>query len=324
MGVGDVLASRAAAVAMYMLCSSTMLVWNKLAISLFPAQNLLLLLQLAFSATILWFLGASGRLDVDNLEWGKVKKYWAVAAVFLCNIYTNIMALKHTTVETVIVFRSLTTVIVAVCDWRGPPLSGPVLLTLIAIVVCCVGYVRAERGGVGVGGTPDDTGGARLGADSILWSCAYLVCQSVDCVYIKHVVSTVSMTSWGRSYYNNLLAMGPLVVAWVLSERQGELETLSAQGSFGAQALLAVGGSCVLGVCISVSAFHCRKQVDATSYSVIGNMNKVLTVLVNCSIWNKHASPAGVAWLMGCLVAGYAYSRVQIQVAEPPSSSKNK
>ena len=175
-----------------------------------------------------------------------------------------------------------------------------------------------------MGGTPDDAGGARLGAESILWSCAYLVCQSVDCVYIKHVVSTVSMTSWGRSYYNNLLAMGPLVVAWVLSERQGELETLSAQGSFGAQALLAVGGSCVLGVCISVSAFHCRKQVDATSYSVIGNMNKVLTVLVNCSIWNKHASPAGVAWLMGCLVAGYAYSRVQMEVAEPPSSSKSK
>ena len=46
-----------------------------------------------------------------------------VAAVFLLNIYTNMMALKGTTVETVIVFRSLTTVIVAMCDWRGQPVG---------------------------------------------------------------------------------------------------------------------------------------------------------------------------------------------------------
>eukprot|EP00802_Teleaulax_amphioxeia_P019752 Tamp_19998.p1 GENE.Tamp_19998~~Tamp_19998.p1 ORF type:complete len:338 (-),score=46.44 Tamp_19998:202-1215(-) len=327
--MASLLSSRTAAVVMYMLCSSTMLVSNKLAISLFPAPNLLLLLQLASSALILWLLGMSGRLKVDALEWEKLRAYWVVAAVFLLNIYTNIMALKTTTVETVIVFRSLTTVIVAVCDWRGQPLTAPVLSTLIAIVICCAGYVHAERsataaavdgtqgGGDGRGG---DGGVSGLSSVSLCWSFAYLICQSVDCVYIKHIVSTVDMTSWGRSYYNNLLAMGPLLAAWVFSEREREAQQLAGALSYATAPVLAVLLSCVLGLCISVTAFHCRKQVDATSYSVIGNMNKVLTVLINCAIWNKHASAAGVAWLMGCLFAGYIYSVVKVDDALPSSS----
>jgi hypothetical protein len=97
-------------------------------------------MQLASSALVLWLLGTCGRIDVDALDHKKLRAYWIVAAVFLLNIYTNIMALKHTTVETVIVFRSLTTVIVAFCDWHGPPLTAAVFATLVGIVVCCAGY----------------------------------------------------------------------------------------------------------------------------------------------------------------------------------------
>ncbi len=97
-------------------------------------------MQLASSALVLWLLGTCGRIDVDALDHKKLRAYWIVAAVFLLNIYTNIMALKHTTVETVIIFRSLTTVIVAFCDWHGPPLTAAVFATLVGIVVCCAGY----------------------------------------------------------------------------------------------------------------------------------------------------------------------------------------
>lgn len=61
-----------------------------------------------------------------------------MVAVFLLNIYTNMMALKSSNVETVIVFRSVTTVVVALGDsatLRGP--SGlpslPVMASLLSI-----------------------------------------------------------------------------------------------------------------------------------------------------------------------------------------------
>mmetsp|Transcript_12332 Transcript_12332/g.29515 ORF Transcript_12332/g.29515 Transcript_12332/m.29515 type:complete len:342 (-) Transcript_12332:23-1048(-) len=289
------------AVLMYMACSSTMLVVNKLAIQLFPAPNLLLVIQLSSSALVLWLLGQNGVLQVDSLQWDKLSKYWVVAAVFLLNIYTNIMALRSSNVETVIVFRCLTTVVVAVGDFkalRGEGLpSLPVMGSLLSICVFAGCYVYSEsRTGVQV--------------ENYSWVIAYVVAQSIDCLYIKHIVSTVQMTSWGRSFYNNVLAMGPLLLPWYLSDSE-TVATLQTKGSFGAGALWAVVLSCVLGLCISVTAFHCRGKVSATSYSVIGNMNKVLTVLINCLIWNQHASATGVFWLMCCLVAGWAYSKVK-------------
>eukprot|EP00976_Prorocentrum_cordatum_P019791 401287-Prorocentrum_minimum.AAC.1 len=35
---------------------------------------------------------------------------------------------------------------------------------------------------------------------------------AVDMVYIKYIVDTVPMTSWGRVYYQNLLALPPLLI----------------------------------------------------------------------------------------------------------------
>ena len=59
--------------------------------------------------------------------------------------------------------------------------------------------------------------------------------------------------------------------------------------------------SCVLaveGVAMSYFAFLCRAAVSATSFTVIGNVCKILTVLINISIWDKHASPLGLGALL--------------------------
>jgi len=67
----------------------------------------------------------------------------------------------------------------------------------------------------------------------------------------------------------------------------------------------------VVGIGISISGFMCREAISATSFSVVGNMNKVLTVFVNFLIWNKHASPAGLASLFICLMGGAYYAKVR-------------
>jgi hypothetical protein len=180
-------------------------------------------------------------------------------------------------------------------------------------------------------------------------------------------VSTVPMSPWGRSFYNNLLAIPPLLLPcapappappaappprsqpapapapapampaarapaarcrgprrawcascssagerdtcpapraacrWALSPGEG-LGRLQASGALSRLAVAAVLLSCALGeaaagplrralgpsaaesapgrpgLCISVTAFHCRSLVSATSYSLIGNMNKVSTL----------------------------------------------
>lgn len=48
--------------------------------------------------------------------------------------------------------------------------------------------------------------------------------------------------------------------------------------------------SCVAGLGMSYFSFALRAVVSATSFSVIGNICKVLTILVNILMWDQHAS----------------------------------
>jgi GDP-mannose transporter len=67
--------------------------------------------------------------------------------------------------------------------------------------------------------------------------------------------------------------------------------------------------SCVVGVGISYAGFNLRKQVTATSFTVIGVLCKVASVLLNIFIWDKHANAVGIAALCICILAGTFYQQ---------------
>jgi drug/metabolite transporter (DMT)-like permease len=67
--------------------------------------------------------------------------------------------------------------------------------------------------------------------------------------------------------------------------------------------------SCVVGVGISYAGFNLRKLVTATSFTVIGVLCKVASVLINILIWDKHANATGIAALCICILAGTFYQQ---------------
>ena len=76
---------------------------------------------------------------------------------------------------------------------------------------------------------------------------------------------------------------------------------------------------------MSYFAFLCRAAVSATSFTVIGNVCKILTVLINLSIWSHHASAMGIGCLFVCLAGAAIYQqaplrsdKVQAEVVSPP------
>jgi hypothetical protein len=44
-----------------------------------------------------------------------------------------------------------------------------------------------------------------------VWLLCWYVAFSFDSVWVKHVCNTIKMTNWGRAFYNNLLALVPLL-----------------------------------------------------------------------------------------------------------------
>ena len=80
--------------------------------------------------------------------------------------------------------------------------------------------------------------------------------------------------------------MLPMLAITTLS---GEVDTLR-KLEWGAGGLAALVASCLGGLGMSYFSFALRAVISATSFSVIGNVCKVLTILVNLLMWDNHAS----------------------------------
>jgi GDP-mannose transporter len=50
-------------------------------------------------------------------------------------------------------------------------------------------------------------------------------------------------------------------------------------------------------------------MVSATTYTLVGVVNKFLTVLLNVVLWDKHSSPLGIFAVCVCLLAGVFYQQ---------------
>ena len=105
-------------VACYMATSSVLLLLNKLAIHHLQAPNFILTLQLLTSAGAVWVAGQLGVARVDALSWGKAVAFAPVSLTFVALIFANIKTLQFANVETFIVFRASTPVLISLCEWR--------------------------------------------------------------------------------------------------------------------------------------------------------------------------------------------------------------
>ena len=121
----------ACAMLMFSLASSSLLLINKLCLHHFPVPAFVSALQflsasitsvvralspLIFYSLLVAYLYSSshsqvlmgtGLVATDHFEWKKVKPYLIYVGMFVATIYTNMRALQHSNVETIIVFRAV-------------------------------------------------------------------------------------------------------------------------------------------------------------------------------------------------------------------------
>ena len=257
-------ATTAFAIVGYASCSSIMLVINKLAVHFLPAPGFVLFAQCTTSWMAVKLVAALGFIEVDELEWPKLKAFFPVAAAFLACIFTNIKTLQFANVETFIVFRASTPLVIGTAEWWFLGRELPNARSAAAMLTLCGGatvYVLTDASF-----KVDPYAGA-----GYLWVVVWYVIFAFDQLYIKHAVDAVKMRSnWGRVYYTNLWASLMLLALSLATEPQ---TLTSMRWTFRPVAALSV--SCAAGVAMSYFAFLCRAAVSATSFTVIGNVCKV-------------------------------------------------
>ncbi|EPS58250.1 hypothetical protein M569_16563, partial [Genlisea aurea] len=290
----------------YCLSGSLLAVINKWAVTVFPYPGPLTALQ--YATCVLGVLTA-GRLDFiqhERIDLATTVRFLPAAAMFYLSVFTNSELLLHANVDTFVVFRSATPIFVAAGESLFLSQPWPRLNTWLSLATIFGGsliYVAADRDFITV--------------TAYAWASAYLLCMTVDFVYVKHVVMTIGLSTWGLVLYNNLEALFLFPLELLV---MGELKTMAAAdddaaGSYWLQVVPPVALSCIFGLSISFFGFACRKAVSATGFTVLGTVNKLLTILINLLVWDKHSNFMGTVGLLVCIGGGILYQ--QSTVSKP-------
>ncbi|CAN0896162.1 GDP-mannose transporter GONST3 [Linum grandiflorum] len=283
----------------YCISASLLSIINKWAVMKFPYPGALTALQYFTSAAGVILFGSMKLLDHDKLDLLTMWRFLPAAIIFYLSLFTNSELLLHANVDTFIVFRSVVPIFVAVGESLFLHQPWPVLKTWLSLATIFGGsvlYVLTDY---------------QFTLTAYSWALAYLISMTVDFVYIKHVVMTVGLNTWGLVLYNNLeaLLLFPLelLIMGELKKIQHEISEETDWYSF--EVVLPVGLSCLFGLAISFFGFSCRRAISATGYTVLGVVNKLLTVIINLVIWDKHATFVGTVGLLICMTGGILYQQ---------------
>lgn len=286
------------AIISYSLCSSTLLLANKAAMEYLPVPSVVSFIQIVSSTLIVLLLKFSG-VYVDAIEWTKVKAYSLYIAAFVGSIYANMQALSHSNVETVIVFRACSPIAVTVIEYVLMDRAWPSLRSSISLLTVAAGAMLYCM---------SDSQFALNGLGAYTWVFIYFFLIVFEMTYGKKLTSTVKMDSvWGPVLYCNLLATIPMFLLGFLNgDYENIVEKLQEVPANGVMVLLF---SCIAGTLIGYTGWLCRGMVSATTYTLVGVVNKFITVLLNVLVWDKHSSPFGIFSVCVCLSAGIFYQQ---------------
>lgn len=283
----------------YSLCSSSLLLANKLAMVHLPLPTVVSFMQIIFSTIQILIMKYIFGVKVDELEWDKIKAYAVYIVAFVLSIYANMKALALSNVETVIVFRACVPVCVTVIEYFLMDRALPSVRSAVSLAIVSIGAIMYCL---------SDSEFALNGLGAYTWAIIYFFLISFEMTYGKQLVNSVKMDSvWGPVLYCNILAALPM---FLLGYASGDYNGISDKlVDISTSGLLILLFSCIVGTLIGYTSWLCRGMVSATTFSLVGVINKFLTVLLNVLIWDKHSSTPGLIAVSICLLAGAFYQQ---------------
>jgi len=217
-------------------------------------------------------------------------------------------SLATSNIETVIVLRALAPVFVAFLDAVFLGREWPSQRSWAGLSMLVVGaYMYAN----------EDEKFQTQGYSAYFWPTLYTALIALEMAYGKSIVKSVPLkTRSGPVIYTNVLGFIPMLLFASAGNEYGKLWDFWWAGSEQrlppvSVALLIIGS--VVGTLIGYSGWWCRSVVSATSFTLIGVVNKCLTILMNVLIWDQHATPGGIVSLFVCISGGLVYQQAPMR-----------
>jgi len=301
------------AVIFFMICSSSMLLVNKLIMGYWNLPVTITLIQLLFACVTLCFFPQFLRVGSWNDAWRWLR---AVPLLFAIMLATSMLALKYSTTGAVVVTRNVAPLFALIMEAVGKEKVQIDVWTIGALVFTLCGVVLYMM---------NDLQFSLIGLICMLINMVSAVGEriverrllAVDPVVDASKMALVLLTNLGGLFYVTFL----LIPTQETSDWDSLMHTdEGAPRPMYQYVLLLV--SCVAGVAIGYAGINAQRHLTATSFLVVGNVNKFVVIFVGMAFMSEASSWQAV---LGCIIAisgGVMYALARNRLADKIKAQK--
>lgn len=263
-------------IGIFVFCSISMMVTNKLAITAFPYESTLTALQMAF-AVLLLLCFAFRSIHIGSLK--DVLRWSMVAPFFAGMLLTNMLALKHCTLTLVIVCKTMSPIFTLMAEsfYANVQVNLQMVASLLIMLLGAVLYTRELK--------VEHLVGVRWLTVNVSFSVLTRLLQ-------RRLLADnrIDISKSGCSLISNALRILPLILTAYLT---GELEADAAPQKLTSLSNLEmcfIIVSCVVGLGINYTTIWCQSLISATSMLVLINANRFVVILIEAFFLHRQTS----------------------------------
>ena len=285
--------------AVFMLCSVGMTVGNKLVMRSLRTPYCVLLLQTLASVgmnCVLSWQGPSSPFHIRPFTLLQAKRLAVVSLNFTVMLGSSLKALPLVAVSTIVVARNLCTVLVAAGEFAflGQRFTSHQLIALVVTLVGSIVYAFND---------------ITFSAEGYFWQGVNSACFVFGQLYEKWNITKTEQTPSGVAQMKSMLSI-PIIAMLIMAFDEAQNVHFWAEQPSSVWAVLAL--TCIGGCGMGVIYMSLYSISSATSVSVGGNANKVVSIVVASYMFNTQLGFNQVIGLSVCLVGSIWYSSATI------------
>ena len=283
----------------YFIVSSTMILFNKACMMVLPAPCTVTLLQVTVTTLLIAVAWCCSLVKIQSVNRDILSYYLMYSILFVLGINFTMRSLAITNVDTVLLFRSCSPLLVSVIDTlclRREMLSRRSFASMLCIVLGATWFAASEL----------QTDTSTLDVPGVCINTVNLLITVTLMTWGKHITDSIEVNLTTSVFICNATSIVPILALAILEKehliiRQHRLSSV--------YAVTILGTSCGMGTALSYLGWQMRTIMSATSFTVVGILNKVFTVLLNIMLWPDHALWSSTIGLIFSLVGGSLYQQ---------------
>jgi len=278
------------AIVFFMICSSGMLLVNKAVLLTWDLPITVTIFQMAFCSVYLVVTDPfTKQLRVGS--WADARR-WAlwVPTLFAAMLATSMLALNYCSTGAVVVTRNIAPIVTLALEFsmkEKVAVDAWVVLSLCYTLIGVVLYMI------------NDVTFSAIGFACII---ANMVAAVLERLVQRRLIAVepVDLSKMVLVLINNSLAIPYVAILLLPTKEYAEWHTLKPSEVEHWTSWVFLAGSCVAGVCIGWAGVNAQYYLTATSFMVLGNLNKFIVIAVGMVAMGESSSWEAV---LGCFVA---------------------